>query len=56
MKKNEDEVLEIIQKTVGKKGYVEDVEWSGMDATRTSSILCKCCGSNKEWCNNNQYT
>ena len=45
MKKNEDEVLEIIQKTVAQaRGYVEDVEWSGMDATRTSvDFLCKCC-------------
>ncbi len=43
MKKNEDEVLEIIQKTVAQaRGYVEDVEWSGMDATRTSvDFLCK---------------
>ena len=45
MKKNEEEVLEIIQKTVAQaRGYVEDVEWSGMDATRTSiDFLCKCC-------------
>ncbi len=45
MKKNEEEVLEIIQKTVTQaRGYVEDVEWSGMDATRTSiDFLCKCC-------------
>ena len=45
MKKNEEEVLEIIKKTVSQaRGYVEDVEWSGMDATRTSvDFLCKCC-------------
>ncbi len=45
MKKNEDEVLEIIKKTVTlARNYVEDVEWSGMDATRTSiDFLCKCC-------------
>ena len=45
MKKNEEEVLEIIQKTVTlARSYVEDVEWSGMDATRTSiDFLCKCC-------------
>ena len=45
MKKNEEEVLEIIKKTVTlARNYVEDVEWSGMDATRTSlDFLCKCC-------------
>ena len=45
MKKNEEEVLEIIKKTVTQaRSYVEDVEWSGMDATRTSiDFLCKCC-------------
>ncbi len=45
MKKNEGEVLEIIKKTVTQaRSYVEDVEWSGMDATRTSiDFLCKCC-------------
>jgi 2-isopropylmalate synthase len=45
MKKNEEEVLEIIKKTVTlARSYVEDVEWSGMDATRTSiDFLCKCC-------------
>ena len=45
MRKNEEEVLEIIKKTVTlARSYVEDVEWSGMDATRTSiDFLCKCC-------------
>ncbi len=45
MKKNEEEVLEIIKKTVTlARNYVEDIEWSGMDATRTSiDFLCKCC-------------
>ncbi len=45
MKKNEEEVLEIIKKTVTlARSHVEDVEWSGMDATRTSiDFLCKCC-------------
>ena len=44
MKKNEEEVLEIIQKTVTQaRNLVEDVEWSGMDATRTPvDFLCKC--------------
>jgi 2-isopropylmalate synthase len=45
MKKTEDEVLEIIKKTVTQaRNLIDDVEWSGMDATRTSvDFLCKCC-------------
>ncbi|WMS43760.1 2-isopropylmalate synthase [Acuticoccus sp. MNP-M23] len=36
MKKSEDEVIDIIEKTVGQaRNLVDDVEWSGMDATRT---------------------
>ena len=44
MRKSEEEVLEIIVKTVTQaRGLVEDVEWSGMDATRTPiDYLCRC--------------
>ena len=44
MKKTQEEVLEIIAKTVVQaRGLVEDVEWSAMDATRTPiDYLCQC--------------
>ena len=44
MRKTEDEVLAIISATVARaRGYVEDVEWSAMDATRTPmDYLCRC--------------
>ena len=44
MKKTEAEVLEIITATVTRaRNLVEDVEWSAMDATRTSiDYLCQC--------------
>ena len=44
MRKTEDEVLEIITATVAQaRNLVEDVEWSAMDATRTSiDYLCRC--------------
>ncbi|QFU16042.1 2-isopropylmalate synthase [Microvirga thermotolerans] len=44
MRKTEEEVLEIIAATVGQaRNLVEDVEWSAMDATRTSiEYLCRC--------------
>ena len=44
MQKSEEEVLEIITKTVTQaRNLVEDVEWSGMDATRTPvEYLCRC--------------
>ncbi|AWM89006.1 2-isopropylmalate synthase [Microvirga sp. 17 mud 1-3] len=44
MRKTEEEVLEIITTTVGQaRNLVEDVEWSAMDATRTSiEYLCRC--------------
>ncbi|MBF9233537.1 2-isopropylmalate synthase [Microvirga alba] len=44
MRKTEDEVLEIITRTVGQaRNLVEDVEWSAMDATRTPiEYLCRC--------------
>jgi 2-isopropylmalate synthase len=44
MRKTEDEVLEIITTTVTQaRNLVEDVEWSAMDATRTSiEYLCRC--------------
>lgn len=43
MKKTQEEVLEIVAKTVTQaRNLVEDVEWSGMDATRTPiDYLCK---------------
>src|SRR5215204_936898 len=44
MRKSEDEVVEIILKTVAQaRNLVEDVEWSAMDATRTPiDYLCRC--------------
>ncbi|MEM9206826.1 MAG: 2-isopropylmalate synthase [Pseudomonadota bacterium] len=44
MRKTQEEVLEIIEKTVTQaRNLVEDVEWSGMDATRTPvDYLCRC--------------
>ena len=44
MKKSQGEVLEIIAATVGRaRSYVENVEWSAMDATRTPiDYLCRC--------------
>jgi len=44
MRKTEAEVLEIITATVTRaRNLVEDVEWSAMDATRTSiDYLCRC--------------
>ncbi len=43
MRKSEEEVLEIIAKTVARaRSFVEDVEWSAMDATRTPlDYLCR---------------
>jgi 2-isopropylmalate synthase len=44
MRKTEDEVIEIVIATVLQaRNLVEDVEWSAMDATRTSiDYLCRC--------------
>jgi 2-isopropylmalate synthase len=44
MKKSEDEVLEIVTKTVAQaRNLIDDVEWSGMDATRTPiEFLARC--------------
>jgi 2-isopropylmalate synthase len=44
MRKTEAEVLEIIAATVAQaRNLVDDVEWSGMDATRTPiDYLCRC--------------
>ncbi|MBO1903421.1 2-isopropylmalate synthase [Microvirga sp. 3-52] len=44
MRKSEEEVLEIITKTVTQaRNLIEDVEWSAMDATRTPlDYLCRC--------------
>jgi 2-isopropylmalate synthase len=44
MRKGEDEVVEIIQTTVTQaRNLVDNVEWSAMDATRTSiDYLCRC--------------
>ena len=44
MRKSEEEVLEIIAATVAQaRNLVADVEWSGMDATRTPiDYLCRC--------------
>ncbi len=44
MRKSQDEVLEIIIRTVTQaRGLVDDVEWSAMDATRTPiDYLCRC--------------
>ena len=43
MRKTQDEVIEIILKTVAQaRDLVEDVEWSAMDATRTDiDYLCR---------------
>jgi 2-isopropylmalate synthase len=44
MRKTQDEVLEIITKTVGQaRNLIDDVEWSAMDATRTPiEYLMRC--------------
>jgi 2-isopropylmalate synthase len=44
MRKTEEEVLEIISATVTQaRNLIDDVEWSAMDATRTSvEYLCRC--------------
>lgn len=44
MKKTEDEVLEIVTATVAQaRNLIDDVEWSGMDATRTPvEFLARC--------------
>ena len=44
MRKSEDEVLGIIAATVAQaRNLADDIEWSAMDATRTSiEYLCKC--------------
>ncbi len=44
MRKSQDEVLDIIARTVTQaRGLVDDVEWSAMDATRTPlDYLCRC--------------
>ncbi|MEW5423277.1 2-isopropylmalate synthase [Amorphus sp. 3PC139-8] len=44
MMKSQEEVLEIITATVGRaRNLIDDVEWSGMDATRTPlDYLCRC--------------
>lgn len=44
MRKTQDEVLEIITQTVTRaRNLIDDVEWSGMDATRTPiDYLCRC--------------
>src|SRR5690554_2142488 len=44
MKKTEEEVLEIVTKTVAQaRNLIDDVEWSGMDATRTPvEFLARC--------------
>ena len=44
MRKSQDEVLDIIARTVGQaRDLVADVEWSAMDATRTPiDYLCRC--------------
>ena len=45
MRKTEDEVIEIISATVAQaRNLIDDVEWSGMDATRTPiDFLCRAC-------------
>src|SRR5690606_39703622 len=44
MKKSEDEVIEIISRTVAHaRNLVDDVEWSAMDATRTPLEFLKRC-------------
>ncbi|GGF16080.1 2-isopropylmalate synthase [Youhaiella tibetensis] len=44
MRKTQDEVIEIITKTVSQaRNLIDDVEWSGMDATRTPlDFLARC--------------
>ncbi len=44
MRKSQDEVLEIVTQTVTQaRNLIDDVEWSGMDATRTPvDFLCRC--------------
>ncbi|HUV32914.1 MAG TPA: 2-isopropylmalate synthase [Devosiaceae bacterium] len=44
MKKDKEEVLEIVTKTVTQaRNLIDDVEWSAMDATRTPvEFLCRC--------------
>ncbi len=44
MRKTQDEVLEIVGRTVAQaRNLVDDVEWSAMDATRTPvDYLCRC--------------
>lgn len=44
MRKNEDQVLEIVEATVARaRNLIDDVEWSAMDATRTPiEFLVKC--------------
>ncbi|MGL4974018.1 MAG: 2-isopropylmalate synthase, partial [Bosea sp. (in: a-proteobacteria)] len=44
MRKTEEEVLEIIVKTVGQaRNLIDNIEWSAMDATRTPlDYLCRC--------------
>lgn len=44
MRKNEEQVLEIVQATVARaRNLIDDVEWSAMDATRTPiEFLCRC--------------
>ena len=44
MRKTQDEVIEIITKTVTQaRNLIDDVEWSGMDATRTPlDFLARC--------------
>ncbi|MEM8552676.1 MAG: 2-isopropylmalate synthase [Pseudomonadota bacterium] len=44
MKKSQDEVLDIIERTVAQaRNLVDDVEWSAMDATRTPIDYLKAC-------------
>ncbi len=47
MRKSEEDVLEIVTATVTQaRNLIDDVEWSGMDATRTPiDFLCRCCGA-----------
>ncbi len=44
MRKEQEEVLEIVTETVTRaRNLIDDVEWSGMDATRTPvDFLCRC--------------
>jgi len=45
MRKSEEDVLGIVTQTVTQaRNLIDDVEWSGMDATRTPiDFLCRCC-------------